>query len=203
MKSSIIDVLEDYKQGKMVVLFDDENRENEGDILVAAQIVDADDINFMATFGRGLICLTLTKDRCKQLDLPLMVAKNKAKYKTNFTLSIEASSGVSTGISTTDRAHTIRVAIAKNASSKDIVKPGHIFPIMAEDGGVLSRAGHTEAGCDLARLAGFEPASVIVEILNADGTMARYNDLVKFSKKHNIKLGAIKDLINYRKQNNC
>ncbi len=203
MKSSIVDILTDYKQGKMVILLDSENRENEGDILVLAETVTADDINFMATFARGLICLTLTNDKCNQLDLALMVPNNKAKYKTNFTLSIEASNGVSTGISTKDRARTIRVATAKNATSKDIVKPGHIFPVMAKNGGVLKRAGHTEAGCDLARLAGFEPASAIVEVLNEDGTMARYDDLIKFSNKHNIKLGTIEDLIDYRLHNNC
>ena len=200
MKSTIEEILKDYKQGKMIILMDDEQRENEGDILMSAEKVSAHDINFMATYGRGLICLTLTKKHCEKLNLPLMVSQNRTLDSTNFTLSIEAADGVSTGISASDRAHTIRVATAKNTTADDIIMPGHIFPLMAKEGGVLTRPGHTEAGCDIARLAGFEPASAIVEILNADGTMARYDDLVKFSQKHQIKLGTIADLIRYRTQ---
>lgn len=197
MKSSIAEILEDYKQGKMIILLDDEDRENEGDLIIAAEKTTAEDINFMATYGRGLICLTLSEHRCKQLKLPLMVGDNKDANGTNFTVSIEASSGVTTGISAADRAKTVLDAVQPNASEKDIVQPGHIFPLMAKKGGVLTRAGHTEAGCDLARLAGFEPASVIVEILNEDGTMARRPDLEIFAKKHNIKWGTIEDLISY------
>jgi 3,4-dihydroxy 2-butanone 4-phosphate synthase/GTP cyclohydrolase II len=180
---------------------DDENRENEGDLLIAAEKVTKEDVNFMATHGRGLICLTLTQQRCQQLNLPLMVSKNSDLHSTNFTVSIEAATGVTTGISAADRAKTILDAVAKNAKPLDIVQPGHIFPLMAQQGGVLIRAGHTEAGCDLARLAGFEPASVIVEILNDDGSMARSADLQKFGKKHGIKLGNIADLIHYRVEN--
>ena len=201
MKASIKELLEDYKQGKMIILMDDENRENEGDLLIAAEKVTKEDINFMATHGRGLICLTLTQQRCQQLNLPLMVSKNSDLHSTNFTVSIEAATGVTTGISAADRAKTILDAVAKNAKPLDIVQPGHIFPLMAQQGGVLIRAGHTEAGCDLARLAGFEPASVIVEILNDDGSMARSADLQKFGKKHGIKLGNIADLIHYRVEN--
>ena len=201
MKASIKELLEDYKQGKMIILMDDENRENEGDLLIAAEKVTKEDVNFMATHGRGLICLTLTQQRCQQLNLPLMVSKNSDLHSTNFTVSIEAASGVTTGISASDRAKTILDAVAKDAKPFDIVQPGHIFPLMAQQGGVLIRAGHTEAGCDLARLAGFEPASVIVEILNDDGSMARSADLQKFGKKHGIKLGHIADLIHYRVEN--
>ena len=201
MKASIKELLEDYKQGKMIILMDDENRENEGDLLIAAEKVTKEDVNFMATHGRGLICLTLTQQRCQQLNLPLMVSKNSDLHSTNFTVSIEAATGVTTGISAADRAKTILDAVAKNAKPLDIVQPGHIFPLMAQQGGVLIRAGHTEAGCDLARLAGFEPASVIVEILNDDGSMARSADLQKFGKKHGIKLGHIADLIHYRVEN--
>ena len=201
MKASIKELLEDYKQGKMIILMDDENRENEGDLLIAAEKITKEDVNFMATHGRGLICLTLTQQRCQQLNLPLMVSKNSDLHSTNFTVSIEAATGVTTGISAADRAKTILDAVAKNAKPLDIVQPGHIFPLMAQQGGVLIRAGHTEAGCDLARLAGFEPASVIVEILNDDGSMARSADLQKFGKKHGIKLGNIADLIHYRVEN--
>ncbi len=201
MISSIKELLEDYKQGKMIILIDDEDRENEGDLLIAAEKVTKEDINFMATYGRGLICLTLTQDRCQQLNLPLMVSQNGDLHSTNFTVSIEASAGVTTGISAADRAKTITDAVAKNAKPFDIVQPGHIFPLMAQQGGVLIRAGHTEAGCDFARLAGFEPASVIVEILNKDGSMARSTDLDKFGKKHDIKVGTISDLIEYRVEN--
>jgi len=192
MKATIEEILEDYKQGKMIILMDDEDRENEGDLIIPAATVTKEDINFMATHGRGLICLTLTQERCKQLDLPLMVAQNNDVNGTNFTVSIEAVEGVTTGISAADRAKTVQDAVAKDAKPSDIVQPGHIFPLMAQPGGVLIRAGHTEAGCDLARLAGLEPASVIVEILNEDGSMARRDDLEIFAKKHNIKWGRLK-----------
>ncbi len=201
MKSTIEEILKDYSQGKMIILMDDEDRENEGDLIIPAKTVTKEDINFMATHGRGLICLTLTQERCKQLNLPLMVAQNNDSNGTNFTVSIEAIKGVTTGISAADRAKTILDAVAKDAKPDDIVQPGHIFPLMAQPGGVLIRAGHTEAGCDLARLAGFEPASVIVEILNEDGSMARRDDLEIFAKKHNIKLGTIENLISYRVEN--
>jgi 3,4-dihydroxy 2-butanone 4-phosphate synthase/GTP cyclohydrolase II len=171
--SAIEDVLSDYRQGKMVILVDDQDRENEGDLLVAAEKVTADHINFMASQGRGLICLTLTEDRCHQLELPLMVSRNSARFATNFTVSIEAAEGVTTGISAHDRAVTIQAAVKKDANPDDLVTPGHIFPIKAQAGGVLTRAGHTEAGVDMARLSGFEPSSVICEILKQDGTMAR------------------------------
>lgn len=196
--NSIADIIEDIRQGKMVILMDDEDRENEGDLIMAAEKVRPEDINFMARNARGLICLTLTEARCRQLGLPLMVAENHASHRTNFTVSIEAAEGVSTGISAADRARTVLAAVNKNAVSKDIVQPGHIFPVMAQPGGVLTRAGHTEAGCDLARLAGLEPASVIVEIMNDDGTMARRPDLEKFAKLHDLKIGTIADLIQYR-----
>ncbi len=198
MKATIEEILEDYKQGKMIILMDDEDRENEGDLIIPAATCTKEDINFMATHGRGLICLTLTQERCKQLNLPLMVAQNNDANGTNFTVSIEAVEGVTTGISAADRAKTVLDAVAKDAKPSDIVQPGHIFPLMAQPGGVLIRAGHTEAGCDLARLSGFEPASVIVEILNEDGSMARRDDLEIFAKKHGIKWGTIEDLISYR-----
>ena len=185
----------------MVILMDDEGRENEGDLIMAASLTRAEDINFMASYGRGLICLTLTRDRCQQLRLPLMVNQNQAAHGTNFTLSIEAAAGVTTGISAADRAHTIQAAVNKDACPEDLVQPGHIFPLMADAGGVLNRAGHTEAGCDLARLAGLEPAATIVEILNPDGTMARRPDLEKFAAEHQLKIGTIEDLIRYRIQN--
>ena len=195
------EIIDDIKAGKMVILMDDEDRENEGDLIIAAEHISAEAINFMATHGRGLICLTMTQERCEQLDLPLMVKNNGAAFSTNFTMSIEASKGVTTGISAADRARTVQAAIAKGAVPSDIVQPGHIFPIMAQPGGVLTRAGHTEAGCDLARLAGLEASSVIVEILNADGTMARRPDLEVFAKEHDIKIGTIADLIEYRNLN--
>ena len=195
------EIIADIKAGKMVVIMDDENRENEGDLIMAASMVKTSDVNFMATEGRGLICLTLTKERCQQLRLPLMVSDNQAQHSTNFTVSIEAAEGVTTGISAADRAVTVLAAVAKEAKPTDIVQPGHIFPLMAQSGGVLNRAGHTEAGCDLARLAGLEPASVIVEILNQDGTMARRPDLEVFAKKHNLKIGTIESLIKYRIEN--
>jgi len=195
------EIIEDFRQGKMVVIMDDEDRENEGDLVMAASFTQATDINFMAKYGRGLICLTLTGERCQQLRLPLMVNDNKTAHSTNFTVSIEAAKGVTTGISAADRALTVQAAVKKNATPDDLVQPGHIFPLMAQAGGVLNRAGHTEAGCDLARLAGVEPAAVIVEILNEDGTMARRPDLEIFAKEHNLKIGTIADLIQYRIQN--
>jgi 3,4-dihydroxy 2-butanone 4-phosphate synthase/GTP cyclohydrolase II len=196
--SSAADIIADIKAGKMVVLVDDENRENEGDFVIAAEFATAEKINFMAKYGRGLICLTLTEARCKQLSLPPMVQKNGTQLGTNFTVSIEAAVGVTTGISAADRATTIKAAIAKDASAKNIVSPGHIFPLTALNGGVLVRAGHTEAGCDLAALAGLEPAAVICEILKDDGEMARLPDLVEIAKHHGIKIGTIADLIHYR-----
>ncbi len=199
--SSIPDILEDLRQGKMVIIVDDEDRENEGDLLMAAQCVRAEDINFMARYGRGLVCLTLTRERCEQLRLPLMVSSTNDKHLTNFTVSIEAAEGVTTGISAADRAVTVQAAVAADARPEDIVQPGHIFPIMAQPGGVLARAGHTEAGCDLARLAGMAPASVIVEILNDDGSMARRPDLDTFAQQHGLRIGAIADLIRYRREN--
>ncbi len=195
------EIIEDIRQGKMVVIMDDEDRENEGDLLMAATCVTAEDVNFMARYGRGLICLTLTKERCEQLNLPLMVSGTDLIESTNFTMSIEAAEGVTTGISSADRAATIAAAVKPDARPSDIVQPGHIFPLMAQPGGVLSRAGHTEAGCDLARLAGLEPSAMIVEILNDDGTMARRPDLEVFAKQHGLKIGTIEDLISYRIQN--
>src|SRR6201992_4255725 len=185
----------------MAVIMDDEDRENEGDLIMAAERVRAEDVNFMARYGRGLICLTLTRDRCRQLRLPLMVSETDASHRTNFTLSIEAAEGVTTGISAHDRAHTIVTAVAPNARPEDPRQPGHIVPLMAQPGGVLTRAGHTEAGCDLARLAGFSAAATIVEILNDDGTMARRPDLELFAKSHGLKIGTIADLIRYRLKN--
>ena len=199
--NTIEEIVEDIRQGKMVILMDDEDRENEGDLIMAAELVRADDINFMATYGRGLICLTLTQERCEQLNLPLMVKSNNDLHSTNFTLSIEAAKGVTTGISAADRAVTVRAAVAVGAKPTDIVQPGHIFPLKAQPGGVLTRAGHTEAGCDLARMANLEPAAVIVEILNEDGSMARRPDLEKFAQQHNIKIGTVADLIHYRMEN--
>lgn len=198
--NSIEEIIEDIRQGKMVVILDDEDRENEGDLIMAAEHTQATDVNFMARYGRGLICLTLTRERCQQLRLPLMVNENKTAHSTNFTISIEAAEGVTTGISAADRAKTIQSAVAKNAQATDLIQPGHIFPLMAQAGGVLNRAGHTEAGCDLARLAGLEPAAVIVEILHEDGSMARRPDLEKFAQEHSLKIGTITDLIQYRLQ---
>ena len=199
--NSTDEIIEDIRQGKMVVIMDDEDRENEGDLVLAAAHTRPEDINFMARFGRGLICLTLTRERCQQLRLPLMVNENRTPHSTNFTVSIEAASGVTTGISAADRACTIRMAVAPGARPDDLVQPGHVFPLMAHPGGVLNRAGHTEAGCDLARLAGLEPAAVIVEILNDDGSMARRSDLERFAATHGLKIGTIADLIRYRIQN--
>ena len=182
----------------MVILVDEENRENEGDLVLAADFVTPEAINFMATHGRGLICLTLTEERCRQLNLPLMVTANRSPLGTNFTVSIEAATGVTTGISAQDRARTVQAAANKHAKPEDLIQPGHIFPLMAQTGGVLVRAGHTEAGCDLANLAGLTPAAVICEILKEDGSMARLPDLIEFAVKHQLKIGAITDLIHYR-----
>jgi 3,4-dihydroxy 2-butanone 4-phosphate synthase / GTP cyclohydrolase II len=198
--SPISDIIDEIRNGKMVILVDDENRENEGDFVIAAEFATAENINFMAKHGRGLICLTLDEARCQQLKLPPMVDKNGTRLGTNFTVSIEASSGVTTGISAADRATTIRAAVAKNADANSIVSPGHIFPLKAMNGGVLVRAGHTEAGSDLAALAGLDPSSVICEILKDDGEMARLPDLVKIAAKHQIKIGTIADLIHYRSE---
>jgi 3,4-dihydroxy 2-butanone 4-phosphate synthase/GTP cyclohydrolase II len=198
--NTIEEIIDDLRQGKMVIIMDDEDRENEGDLLMAASFTRPEDINFMARYGRGLICLTLTSERCQQLRLPLMVNENKTSHSTNFTVSIEAATGVTTGISAADRARTVQCAVAKDAKADDLVQPGHIFPLMAKSGGVLRRAGHTEAGCDLAKLAGVDPSAVIVEILNEDGTMARRPDLEIFAKEHDLKMGTIADLIHYRIQ---
>ena len=195
------ELIEDIKNGRMVILMDDEDRENEGDLVIAASAVESDDINFMARFGRGLICLTLTGEHCRKLNLPLMTSQSSSSFSTNFTVSIEAAEGVTTGISAADRAMTIKKAVAPDAKPTDLVQPGHVFPLMAQPGGVLSRAGHTEAGCDLARLAGLQASAVIVEILNDDGSMARRPDLEKFAKEHDLKMGTIADLIRYRIEN--
>ncbi|MBT9614303.1 MAG: 3,4-dihydroxy-2-butanone-4-phosphate synthase [Burkholderiales bacterium] len=200
MISPIQDIIADLKAGKIVVLVDEEDRENEGDLVMAAEFVTPDAINFMAKFGRGLICLTLTDARCKQLGLRQMVSDNQTPHGTAFTVSIEAAEGVTTGISAADRSVTIQAAVAKHAQATDIIQPGHIFPLRAQPGGVLVRAGHTEAGCDLSALAGLEPASVICEILKDDGTMARLPDLIVFAKEHGLKIGTIVDLIHYRSQ---
>jgi len=196
--SSVSEIINDLRLGRMVVLMDDEDRENEGDLLMAAEYVRPEDINFMARYGRGLVCLTLDQSRCRQLQLPLMVSHTHARQATNFTVSIEAAQGVTTGISAADRAVTIRAAVKKDAKPDEVVQPGHVFPLMAQAGGVLARAGHTEAGVDLARLAGLEPASVICEILNEDGTMARLPQLEAFATEHSLKVGTIADLIRYR-----
>ncbi len=184
----------------MVILVDEEDRENEGDLILAAEFVTPEAINFMAKHARGLICLTLTEERCEQLKLPMMTAQNGAQFGTAFTVSIEAAEGVTTGISAADRARTVQAAVAKNAKPSDIVQPGHIFPLKARKGGVLMRAGHTEAGCDLAELAGLMPAAVICEVMKDDGTMARLPDLIEFAKEHKLKIGTIADLIHYRSQ---
>jgi len=196
--SDIEDIIADIREGKMVIMVDDENRENEGDLLMAAERVRPEDINYMARYGRGLICLTITRERCDQLRLPLMVAGTDQSHSTNFTISIEAAEGITTGISAHDRAKTVQIAVSADARPEHLSQPGHIFPVMAQPGGVLTRAGHTEAGCDLARLAGLEPAATIVEILNEDGSMARRPDLERFSREHGIRIGTIADLIAYR-----
>jgi len=197
----IQEIIADLRAGKMIILVDEEDRENEGDLVLAADHVSAETINFMAKHGRGLICLTLTRERCQQLNLPLMVRDNGTALGTNFTISIEAASGVTTGISAADRARTIQAAVARHAKPSDLVQPGHIFPLMAQPGGVLIRSGHTEAGCDLALLAGCSPTAVICEIMKDDGSMARLPDLLEFAKNHGLKIGSIADLIQYRSQN--
>ncbi|OGA20922.1 MAG: 3,4-dihydroxy-2-butanone-4-phosphate synthase [Betaproteobacteria bacterium RIFCSPLOWO2_02_FULL_67_26] len=196
--SPITDIITDIKAGRMVVLVDEAERENEGDLLIAAEFVTPEVVNFMARYGRGLICLTLTEEKCRGLNLPLMVANNRSPLGTNFTVSIEAAEGVTTGISAADRARTVQVAIRPDASPSDLVQPGHIFPLMAENGGVLVRAGHTEAGCDLARLAGLSPAAVICEVLKDNGEMARLPDLIEFAAQHQLRIGTITDLIQHR-----
>ncbi|WP_047243337.1 bifunctional 3,4-dihydroxy-2-butanone-4-phosphate synthase/GTP cyclohydrolase II [Chromobacterium subtsugae] len=196
--SPIQDIIADIKAGKMVVLMDAEDRENEGDLVMAAEFVTPEAINFMAKHGRGLICLTLSEERCKLLNLPMMATNNGTSFGTNFTVSVEAAEGVTTGISAADRAHTIQTAVARLAKASDLVQPGHVFPLKAQNGGVLIRAGHTEAGCDLAMLAGVEPAGVICEIMNDDGTMARLPELIEFAKQHGLKIGTIADLIQHR-----
>jgi 3,4-dihydroxy 2-butanone 4-phosphate synthase/GTP cyclohydrolase II len=196
--NTIEEILAELAAGRMVVVMDDEERENEGDLLMAASCARPEDINFMARHGRGLICLTLTEERCRKLRLPPMVRESEDRHGTNFTVSIEAAQGVTTGISAQDRAHTVQTAVAPGARPEDLRQPGHVFPLMARPGGVLTRAGHTEAGCDLARLAGLEPAAVIVEILNEDGTMARRPELERFAAMHGLAIGTIADLIRYR-----
>ena len=198
--ASTEDIIAEIRAGRMVILVDEEDRENEGDLVLAADHVSAEAVNFMAKHGRGLICLTLTRERCQQLNLPLMVRDNGTSMGTNFTVSIEAASGVTTGISAADRALTIKTAVAPNAKPSDLVQPGHVFPLMAQPGGVLIRSGHTEAGCDLAAMAGCSPTSVICEIMKDDGSMARLPDLLEFAKEHQLKIGSIADLIQYRSQ---
>mgnify|MGYP000105688883 FL=1 len=198
--SDIEAIIEDIRLGKMVILMDDEGRENEGDLVMAAECATPEHINFMARKGCGLICLTLTSERCAQLELPMMVENSTDPQGTGFTVTIEAAEGVTTGISAHDRSHTVLTAVRKGAKPLDLTRPGHIFPLKARDGGVLVREGHTEAGCDLARLAGFEPASVIVEIMNEDGTMARRPELEIYAQKYGLKLGLISDLVEYRKR---
>jgi 3,4-dihydroxy 2-butanone 4-phosphate synthase/GTP cyclohydrolase II len=196
--NTIPELLEELRAGRMIVMMDDEERENEGDLVMAASKVRPEDINFMARFGRGLICLPLTRERCRQLQLPLMVNENQARFSTNFTVSIEAAEGITTGISAYDRAHTIRTAVRPDAQIEDLSQPGHVFPLISQPGGVLTRAGHTEASVDLAMLAGLEPAAVLVEILNEDGSMARRPELETFAQEHGLKIGTIADLIRYR-----
>ena len=198
--SSVEEIIEDARNGKMFILVDHEDRENEGDLVIPAQMATPEAVNFMATYGRGLICLTLTGARIDQLGLPLMASKNSSRHETAFTVSIEAREGVSTGISAADRALTIAVAIDPTKSGVDLATPGHVFPLRARDGGVLVRAGHTEAAVDVSRLAGLNPSGVICEIMNDDGTMARLPDLVAFAQKHNLKIGTISDLISYRRR---
>src|SRR5574344_3100044 len=192
------ELIEDIRAGKMVILMDDEDRENEGDVIIASECVTAEHINFMARFARGLICMPMTRERCELLKLPLMAQHNGSGFGTKFTISIEAAEGVTTGISAADRARTVQAAAAREAVAADIVSPGHIFPLMAQPGGVLARAGHTEAACDLARMAGFQPSGVICEIMNDDGSMARRPELEVFAQEHGLKIGTIADLIHYR-----
>ncbi|WKB52414.1 bifunctional 3,4-dihydroxy-2-butanone-4-phosphate synthase/GTP cyclohydrolase II [Eleftheria terrae] len=199
--SPVPEIIAELAAGRMVVLVDEEDRENEGDLVLAADHVTPEAINFMAKFGRGLICLTLTKERCERLQLPPMATRNGTKHGTAFTVSIEAAQGVTTGISAADRAQTVKVAVARDSTARDLVQPGHIFPLQAQEGGVLMRAGHTEAGCDLAGMAGLTPAAVICEIMNDDGSMARLPDLEIFAREHGLKIGTIADLIEYRSRN--
>jgi len=199
--SNTQEIIAELRAGRMVILVDEEDRENEGDLVLASDFVTPEAINFMVKYARGLVCLTLTEERCKLLGLTQMARDNKSQFSTAFTASIEAAEGVTTGISAHDRALTIQVAVAKNTKSDDLVQPGHVFPIMAKPGGVLVRAGHTEAGCDLAELAGLTPASVICEIMKDDGSMARLPDLIEFAKLHSLKIGTISDLIHYRSRN--
>ncbi|MBA5606297.1 3,4-dihydroxy-2-butanone-4-phosphate synthase [Duganella sp. FT3S] len=199
--SSTEEIVAELRAGRMVILVDEEDRENEGDLVLAADFVTPEAINFMVKHARGLVCLTLTEERCDQLNLSMMSTRNGTAFGTNFTVSIEAAEGVTTGISAADRAKTIQVAVAKGTQPTDIVQPGHIFPLKAQKGGVLMRAGHTEAGCDLTAMAGLTPASVICEIMKDDGTMARLPDLLEFAKEHGLKIGTIADLIHYRSQN--
>ncbi len=199
--SPVDEIVAEMRAGRIVILVDEEDRENEGDLVLASDHVTPEAINFMARFGRGLICLTLTRERCERLNLPPMVARNGTKMSTAFTVSIEAAEGVTTGISAADRARTVQAAVAKDAQASDLVQPGHIFPLQAVDGGVLMRAGHTEAGCDLAAMAGLTPSSVICEIMKDDGTMARLPDLQLFAAEHGLKIGTIADLIEYRSRN--
>ena len=194
----IPELIAELAAGRMVILVDEEDRENEGDLVFAADLVTPEAINFMARHGRGLICLTLTRERCERLRLPPMAVRNGTQHGTAFTVSIEAATGVTTGISAADRARTVQAAVAKDAHPNDLVQPGHIFPLQAQDGGVLMRAGHTEAGCDLARMAGLSPAAVICEIMKDDGTMARLPDLQVFAREHGLKIGTIADLIQHR-----
>jgi 3,4-dihydroxy 2-butanone 4-phosphate synthase/GTP cyclohydrolase II len=201
--SSTQEIVDELRAGRMVILVDEEDRENEGDLVLAADFVTPEAINFMVKHARGLVCLTLTEERCDQLKLSMMTTRNGTSFGTNFTVSIEAAEGVTTGISAADRSRTIQVAVAKDAGPMDIVQPGHIFPLKAQKGGVLMRAGHTEAGCDLAGMAGLTPASVICEIMKDDGTMARLPDLLEFAKEHKMKIGTIADLIHYRSANEC
>ncbi|RJG16620.1 bifunctional 3,4-dihydroxy-2-butanone-4-phosphate synthase/GTP cyclohydrolase II [Massilia cavernae] len=201
--SSTQEIVAELRAGRMVILVDEEDRENEGDLVLAADFVTPEAINFMVKHARGLVCLTLTDERCRQLELGMMTTRNGTSFGTNFTVSIEAAEGVTTGISAADRAKTIQVAVAKGAKPDDIVQPGHIFPLKAQRGGVLMRAGHTEAGCDLTEMAGLTPASVICEIMKDDGTMARLPDLLEFASEHNLKIGTIADLIHYRSENEC
>jgi 3,4-dihydroxy 2-butanone 4-phosphate synthase/GTP cyclohydrolase II len=199
--SPIPELIAELAAGRMVILVDEEDRENEGDLVLAADHVSPAAINFMAKHGRGLICLTLTRERCERLQLPPMATRNGTRHGTAFTVSIEAATGVTTGISAADRARTVQAAVARDATAADLVQPGHIFPLQAQDGGVLMRAGHTEAGCDLAGMAGLTPASVICEIMKDDGTMARLPDLEEFAQEHGLKIGTIADLIEYRSRN--
>ena len=197
----IPELVAELAAGRMVILVDEEDRENEGDLVLAAELVTPEAINFMARFGRGLICLTLTRERCERMQLPPMASRNGTKHGTAFTVSIEATTGVTTGISAADRARTVQAAVARDAKASDLVQPGHIFPLQAQDGGVLMRAGHTEAGCDLAAMAGLTPAAVICEVMKDDGSMARLPDLMVFAREHGLKIGTIASLIEHRSRN--